>query len=77
MPPNEVPGFFDVFFELPEQQRWDYLTGREDLPGTIRTMAGLFAVSGWRLRRRLVVPAVLPPLRANDETAVATRRSRR
>ena len=77
MPPNEVPGFFDVFFELPEQQRWDYLTGREDLPGTIRTMAGLFAASGWRLRRRLVVPAVLPPLRANDETAVATRRSRR
>ncbi len=69
MPPQEVPGFFDVFFELPEQQRWDYLTGRDDLPGTIRTMAGLFAASDWRLRRRLVVPAVLPPLRANQEPA--------
>lgn len=77
MPPHEVPGFFDVFFELPEQQRWDYLTGRDDLPGTIRTMAGLFAAAGWRLRRRLVVPAVLPPLRSNDEPAGATRRSRR
>lgn len=77
MPPQEVAGFFDVFFGLPEQQRWDYLTGREDLLGTIRTMAGLFAASGWRLRRRLVIPAVLPPLRANDEPGGATGRSRR
>lgn len=67
MPPHDVPGFFDVFFDLPEQQRWDYLTGRDDLPGTIRTMVGLFAASGWGLRRRLVVPAVLPPLRENTE----------
>jgi len=69
MPPDEVPGFFDVFFDLPERQRWAYLTGRDDLSGTVATMGGLFAASGWRLRRRLVVPAVLPPLRANDEPA--------
>jgi lycopene beta-cyclase len=69
MPPEEVPGFFDVFFDLPERQRWAYLTGRDDLSGTVATMGGLFAASGWRLRRRLVVPAVLPPLRANDEPA--------
>jgi len=69
MPPEEVPGFFDVFFDLPERQRWAYLTGRDDLSGTVATMGGLFAASGWRLRRRLVVPAVLPRLRANDEPA--------
>ncbi|MGL4177049.1 MAG: lycopene cyclase family protein [Dermatophilaceae bacterium] len=65
MPPAEVPGFFDVFFALPERQRWAYLTGRADLTGTTRTMAGLFASSDWRLRRRLVLPALLPPLREN------------
>ena len=64
MPPDEVPGFFDVVFDLPERQRWAYLTS-----GTVATMGGLFAASGWRLPRRLVVPAVLPPLRANDEPA--------
>ncbi|MGL5865775.1 MAG: lycopene cyclase family protein [Dermatophilaceae bacterium] len=67
MPPAEVPGFFDVFFALPERQRWAYLTGRADLAGTTRTMAGLFAASDWRLRRRLVLPAVLPPLRENTD----------
>ncbi|MGL5816558.1 MAG: lycopene cyclase family protein [Phycicoccus sp.] len=65
MPPAEVPGFFDVFFALPERQRWAYLTGRADLTGTMRTMAGLFASSDWRLRRRLVLPALLPPVREN------------
>ncbi|MGL5930947.1 MAG: lycopene cyclase family protein, partial [Dermatophilaceae bacterium] len=67
MPPAEVPGFFDVFFALPERQRWAYLTGRADLTGTMRTMAGLFASSDWRLRRRLVLPALLPPLRENTD----------
>ncbi|MGL5850962.1 MAG: lycopene cyclase family protein [Phycicoccus sp.] len=65
MPPAEVPGFFDVFFALPERQRWAYLTGRADLAGTMRTMAGLFAASDWRLRRRLMLPALLPALREN------------
>ncbi|MGL4744242.1 MAG: lycopene cyclase family protein [Dermatophilaceae bacterium] len=67
MPPVEVPGFFDVFFALPEHQRWAYLTGRTDLPGTTRTMAGLFTAADWRLRRRLMLPAVLPPLRENAD----------
>ena len=69
MAQDEVPGFFDVFVDLPEGQRWAYLTGRDDLSGTVATITGLFRASGWRLRRRLVVPAVLPPLRANDEPA--------
>jgi lycopene beta-cyclase len=42
MPPDRVPAFFDVFFALPEQQRWCYLTGRDDLRGTAATMTRLF-----------------------------------
>jgi lycopene beta-cyclase len=64
MPPDEVPGFFDVFFALPERDRWAYLTGRNDLRGTTRTMMALFSASDPRLRRRLVLPAILPPARA-------------
>lgn len=66
MPPEQVPGFFDVFFDLPERHRWAYLTGREDLSGTLAAMTALFGASDNRLRRRLVVPAVLPRLRTND-----------
>lgn len=65
MPPEQVPGFFDVFFDLPERHRWAYLTGREDLSGTLAAMTTLFAASDNRLRRRLVLPAVLPRLRTN------------
>ncbi len=66
MPPADVPGFFDVFFDLPERHRWAYLTGRDDLTGTVAAMTALFAASDHRLRRRLVVPAVLPRVRTND-----------
>lgn len=66
MPPAEVPGFFDVFFALPPHQRWAYLTGRDDLTGTMRTMGGLFTTADMRLRRRLVLPALRRPLASND-----------
>jgi len=69
MPPDRVPAFFDVFFALPEQQRWCYLTGRDDLRGTAATMTRLFTTAGWDLRRRLVTPALLPRLRANRDEA--------
>jgi lycopene beta-cyclase len=65
MPPDRVPGFFDVFFGLPDRERWCYLTGRDDLRGTVVTMTRLFAAAGWDLRRWLVTPALLPRLRAN------------
>lgn len=65
MPPAEVPAFFEVFFALPERHRWAYLTGRADLRGTVATMRVLFARSSWTLRRRLVLPALQPPLRSN------------
>lgn len=66
MPPGEVPGFFEQFFDLPERHRWTYLTGRDDLRGNVATHGHLFRVSSSRMRRRLVLPAVLPPLRSND-----------
>lgn len=66
MPPDDVPGFFEQFFSLPEQHRWTYLTSRDDLRGTVAAMNCLFRVSSGRLRRHLVTPAVLRPLRSND-----------
>ncbi|MGQ0573945.1 MAG: lycopene cyclase family protein [Pseudonocardia sp.] len=65
MPPEQVPGFFAVFFDLPERHRWAYLTGRADLPGLAVAMAALYRRADWPLRRRLVGPAVLPALRRN------------
>ncbi|MDT7612767.1 MAG: lycopene beta-cyclase [Pseudonocardiales bacterium] len=72
MPPDEVAGFFEVFFALPERHRWAYLSGRDDLAGTAAVMGALFRRAGWRLRTRLVGPALMPPapaLRTADEAA--------
>jgi lycopene beta-cyclase len=60
MPPGLIPKFFDVFFGLPPQHRWNYLTGREDVQGSAAAMAALFAASPWWLRRRLVSGALNP-----------------
>jgi lycopene beta-cyclase len=57
-PSELVPGFFDVFFALPQQHRWAYLTGREDVQGSAAAMGALFAASPWWLRRRLVLGAL-------------------
>lgn len=59
-PPGQVPIFFDVFFALPQQHRWSYLTGREDVSGSAAAMAALFAAAPWWLRRRLVLGALDP-----------------
>jgi lycopene beta-cyclase len=61
MPPQDVPGFFEVFFGLPARARWGYLDGRVDLAGMLAAMRGLFGRADWRLRRRLVVPAFRRP----------------
>ena len=66
MPPAEVPGFFEQFFSLPESHRWTYLTARDDVRGTVATLNSLFQASSNRLRRHLVTPAFLPPLKTND-----------
>lgn len=66
MPPEDLPGFFEQFFAMPDTHRWTYLTGRDDIRGTVAAMGCLFRVSGGRLRRQLVLPALLPPLPTND-----------
>jgi lycopene beta-cyclase len=63
MPPEQVPGFFDTFLDLPAAHRWAYLTGRADLAGTVAAMNALFAAAGWTLRGRLVVPELLRTVR--------------
>ncbi|NMH82009.1 lycopene cyclase family protein [Pseudonocardia xinjiangensis] len=72
MPPAEVPGFFEVFLGLPERHRWAYLTGRGDLRGMVSTMNALFGRADWRLRRRLVGPALRPPAPAVPDEAAPT-----
>lgn len=69
MPEAEVPGFFEQFFALPAAQRWAYLSGRDDLSGTVATMASLFRESNWRMRGHLVLPALMRPLPTNDAAA--------
>jgi lycopene beta-cyclase len=64
MPPADVPAFFERFFALPERHRWNYLTARDDLGATAATMTALFAGADWRLRARLMAPALLPAARA-------------
>ncbi len=68
-PPHLVAEFFDVFFALPQQHRWAYLTGREDVRGSAAAMAALFAASPWWLRRQLVLGALAP--RAVDVKAIS------
>lgn len=47
MPPDEVPGFFETFFALPERHRWTYLTARDDVGGTASAMNCLYWASNW------------------------------
>ncbi|MEJ2858952.1 MULTISPECIES: lycopene cyclase family protein [unclassified Saccharothrix] len=53
MRPDEVPEFFDHFFQLPENEQRNYLGDRSDLRGTARAMSGVFRAAPWRLRARL------------------------
>jgi lycopene beta-cyclase len=63
MPPADVPAFFETFFALPPRHRWCYLVDRADIRGTAATMRALYRRAGWRMRARLIAPAVLPPTR--------------
>ncbi|WP_433869337.1 lycopene cyclase family protein [Saccharopolyspora sp. CA-218241] len=53
LPPEEVPGFFEAFFGLPEQHRTAFLAGERDPVATAAAMSALFRAAPWRLRRRL------------------------
>lgn len=56
MRPDEVPEFFDHFFQLPENQQRTFLGDRSDLRGTTLAMAHLFRSAPWSLRARLAFP---------------------
>ncbi|MBB5804377.1 lycopene beta-cyclase [Saccharothrix ecbatanensis] len=56
MRPDEVPEFFNHFFQLPDNLQRDYLDGDDDLRGTVRAMLRLFGSAGWRMRARLAFP---------------------
>lgn len=62
LPPAETPVFFDAFFDLPVGRQRAYLSGRDDLAGTVAAMSGLFARLPRRLRWR-VATAVGPGAR--------------
>ncbi|HTY27447.1 MAG TPA: lycopene cyclase family protein [Mycobacterium sp.] len=72
MPAAEVPGFFEQFFTLPDAHRWAYLTARDDVSGTVAAMGRLFRESGWRMRRHLVLPALMRPLPSSDGVVPAS-----
>ncbi|WP_280507789.1 lycopene cyclase family protein [Nocardia flavorosea] len=52
LPPSELPGFFDAFFELDIGLQCAYLSGHTDLAGTVSAMNRLFAAvpAGTRVR---------------------------
>lgn len=58
LPPDEIPPFFDAFFELPPAHQRAYLSGHDDLPGTAAAMTALFAAMPWRIRRILATASV-------------------
>ncbi|PSL51092.1 lycopene cyclase (CrtL-type) [Saccharothrix carnea] len=54
--PDEVPEFFNGFFQLSDSLQRDYLGGHDDLRGTVRAMLRLFGSASWAMRGRLVFP---------------------
>ncbi len=63
LPPSELPGFFDAFFELDINLQYAYLSGRADFAGTVAAMTRLFAGVPPGTRARLAAATLhLPPL---------------
>ncbi|MFI9012054.1 lycopene cyclase family protein [Actinosynnema sp. NPDC053489] len=54
--PDEVPEFFNSFFEMSDSLQRDYLGGPDDLRGTVRAMTRLFGSASWGMRARLAFP---------------------
>lgn len=56
MPPPLVPGFFDAFFAAGATagRRHAFLTGRDDLPGNLAGMAGVFAAASGPVRWKML-----------------------
>lgn len=58
MRPDEVPEFFNAFFQLSGSLQHDYLGGHDDLRGTVRVMLRLFGSVSWDMRARLAFPVL-------------------
>jgi lycopene beta-cyclase len=52
--PNEVGGFFDVFFDLPTRSWSTYLSTESSVRDVATVMWRIFAASPWRVRRQLM-----------------------
>lgn len=50
LPPQRVPRFFELFFDLPPDLRRRYLAGREDFAGTARAMRAIFGAADRPMR---------------------------
>lgn len=62
LPPNDLPDFFDAFFDLDIDRQRAYLSGRDDLSGTFTAMAVLFAALPGRTRARLAAATLHLPV---------------
>ncbi|RZT86258.1 lycopene cyclase (CrtL-type) [Pseudonocardia sediminis] len=60
LPPGLVPAFFDAFFRLPQRDRAAFLSGRDDLAGTVRAMGALSLTATAPVRLRMLRSAVRP-----------------
>ncbi|MDA3647627.1 lycopene cyclase family protein [Saccharopolyspora indica] len=55
LPPDHVPEFFELFFQLDARHRAAFLAAEDDPAGTAAAMSALFASAPWRIRRRLAL----------------------
>ncbi|NKE58636.1 FAD-binding protein [Lentzea sp. PSKA42] len=51
---DETRDFFELFLQLPVELQRAYLSGREDVGGTVAAMTTLFRRAPWRLRTKLM-----------------------
>lgn len=58
LPPHETPVFFEAFFGLPMPSQRAYLSGTDDLAGTLAAMRALFTALPPRLRRTVATAVV-------------------
>ncbi|NEW35106.1 lycopene cyclase [Nocardia cyriacigeorgica] len=64
--PEDLPAFFDAFFELPDHLQHAYLSGRSDASGTAAAMRALFLRLPGRLRWQITTATLRLPV---DERA--------
>ncbi|MEG8179695.1 lycopene cyclase [Nocardia terpenica] len=65
LPPQDLPIFFDAFFDLPIELQRAYLSGHSDFRGTAAAMNRIFRALPWRLRRTLATAVAPIPLLPN------------